>query len=230
MGHTPEPWESEASSHTTRFWSKVNVLGDDDCWEWKEGQSSGYGSFSIGDTKVKSHRFAYRVANTGPMPECVCHACDNPLCCNPDHLWAGTRADNNNDARSKGRARNPQQGCGPDNTNATLGISQVLAIRMMAASGRTYRDIANAVGCSRSNVCLIVRGKRWSHLTDNYVNACVNACTGMADPAGEIARLRAIERAAEAFCKAWEEGNATDEEVWGLVADLGATLSAKEAE
>jgi len=33
----------------------------------------------------------------------ACHTCDNPICCNPGHLWWGTAAENMQDASAKGR-------------------------------------------------------------------------------------------------------------------------------
>jgi hypothetical protein len=35
----------------------------------------------------------------------ACHTCDNPRCCNPTHLYAGTYKDNNHDMHERGRER-----------------------------------------------------------------------------------------------------------------------------
>ena len=36
----------------------------------------------------------------------VLHKCDEPRCCNPDHLFLGTASENKADTRRKGRGRN----------------------------------------------------------------------------------------------------------------------------
>ena len=89
-----------------RFWSKVDISNNiDDCWEWRASFGfRDYGKIRIGPTYVAAHRVAYYITN-GAFNESlnVCHSCDNPKCCNPNHLFLGTQSDNNFDKIQKGR-------------------------------------------------------------------------------------------------------------------------------
>ena len=90
-----------------RFWSKVDRAGD--CWIWTgELNNHGYGRFATwtGGRRVRylAHRLAFELTQ-GPLGALVArHTCDNPPCCNPEHLEVGTQADNLRDAVSRGRA------------------------------------------------------------------------------------------------------------------------------
>jgi hypothetical protein len=89
-----------------RFWSKVDKRGEDECWEWKDHKDrGGYGKIWLSGRNVLAHRFAWVIAN-GKMPDGLfaCHKCDNPACCNPNHLFAGTSQDNIDDRVRKGRS------------------------------------------------------------------------------------------------------------------------------
>ena len=150
-----------------RFWSKVEIGGENECWEWKGSifQGTGYGHFHYyripgKQRNVIAHRFAYRIIK-GRIPKglSVCHTCDNTLCCNPRHLWLGTTAANLADMRLKGRS-----GRGEKQWKSKLRDSDILIIRKMRAGGALQRDIARRFGVSRSLIGLICRKKIWTHI------------------------------------------------------------------
>lgn len=94
-----------------RFWAKVDRSGGADaCWEWTAACfKAGYGAIRltiVGVTKwtETAHRVAYSLVY-GQIPDgmYICHHCDNPPCCNPNHLFADTQAANVADMVAKGR-------------------------------------------------------------------------------------------------------------------------------
>lgn len=141
-----------------RFWGYVDCAGAG-CWVWSAGKfSQGYGQFRAGKRKVKAHRAAYELVH-GPIPDdlIVRHRCDNPPCCNPEHLVLGTHKDNSADRDTRGRS-NPRWGA--RNPSAKLSTSDVALIRQLATEGRTYRDIGAAFSIHYNHVGRIVRGER----------------------------------------------------------------------
>ena len=97
-----------AATFELRFWSRVDKSsGPESCWSWTGAlKEKGYGTLSRNNRMVRAHRVAYELSR-GPIAGdmLVCHSCDNPVCCNPAHLWLGTAAQNSGDMRIKGRSK-----------------------------------------------------------------------------------------------------------------------------
>ena len=89
-----------------RFWELVSVAGEDECWNWKGYRTpKGYGQLPVAHKHNFAHRLAFELKHRPLNPgEVVCHKCDNPSCCNPKHLFAGTQLDNIRDRDIKGRS------------------------------------------------------------------------------------------------------------------------------
>ena len=89
-----------------RFWAKVQLGYDDDCWNWTACIShKGYGQFQVRKSRPgHAHRVAYCLSvRDVPATTLICHNCDNRLCCNPNHLFEGTPLSNMQDMIKKGR-------------------------------------------------------------------------------------------------------------------------------
>lgn len=82
---------------------KVNERG---CWVWQGwcNPQWGYGNTSWRGEVWGVHRLMWTVMRGEiPADKILCHRCDNPPCCNPDHLWLGTDQENHQDKAAKGR-------------------------------------------------------------------------------------------------------------------------------
>lgn len=94
-----------------RLWWRVSNRDDPyKCWEWSGATiKGGYGVLTFKSVPYYTHIVAWEVT-FGPVPKGlkVLHTCDNPPCCNPDHLFIGTQKDNMQDASEKGRLKGRQ--------------------------------------------------------------------------------------------------------------------------
>lgn len=142
------------------FWDRVVILGQDDCWPWSMSTKNGYGRFTQDKVEHYAHRHAYELTY-GAVPDGlqVMHRCDYKRCCNPNHLVAGTAAQNTADAYAAGLAKARR---GERHPNARLTAEMALAI---FNDPRTYVAIGKAYGIAMTTVSGIKNGKTWVHIT-----------------------------------------------------------------
>lgn len=142
------------------------------CWLWRGSRSDrGYGLMKAYKKQVYAHRVSWAVFNgRSPRGLCICHTCDEPQCVNPEHLWSGTRADNNRDMELKGRranapAKNPRKGT--DASWSILSERQVAWIRQQRRdTGARYSSLAYALNVPVRTVSNAATGFSWKHLND----------------------------------------------------------------
>lgn len=151
-----------------RFWSKVER--GPGCWDWTAGKDKeGYGFFVVTFgrilgrqqmTKLRSHRLAFELVN-GYIPDgmLVLHGCDNPSCCRPDHLRAGTQMENRADAVARGRTMR-----GARHVKAKLTEESAREVIRLRDSGVPVKEIAVNFGIATVTVYQIGRNN-WKHLT-----------------------------------------------------------------
>lgn len=158
--HTPRtlpavPWQE-------RFWRYVPDPRPAACWEWTGSRDQhGYGRLNRGRQGagiVKAHRASWEIHH-GPIPDglAVCHRCDNPPCCNPEHLFLGTLKVNTQDMMTKGRQVAPS---GAGNGKTVYADAIIQEIRVAAAEGETYDALAARFGLTSKYICAVVLGRR----------------------------------------------------------------------
>jgi hypothetical protein len=126
----------------------------------------GYNVAHFNGKNVGKHRLEYcRAAGTtleAIKGKVVMHKCDNPACCNPDHLVLGTQKDNMQDMAAKGRYTH--NGCrGETAGQAKLTEAQAIAI-LINKPYRTNTQLAVEFGVKLKTVSDIRLGKTWKHL------------------------------------------------------------------
>jgi hypothetical protein len=133
------------------------------CWEWTGTRfSQGYGRIAYLNRSLKAHRVAYELF-VGPIPEgkLVCHACDNPPCVNPEHLFLGTDLENLQDAARKGRKDHK----GEKNSRVKITEFIVKQIREDYAVGDIMQqDLADKYGVTQMTISNIVTRRTWKHI------------------------------------------------------------------
>lgn len=101
-----------------------------------------------------AHRVAYYLhAGVDPLARLVLHTCDNPPCCNPEHLFLGDDGLNATDRDGKNRSG-----------SAKLTADLVREIRAEWHARPTHKSLAARYGVDPTVIARIVARKSWKHL------------------------------------------------------------------
>lgn len=159
------------TSEQVRFFSHVHLTAG--CWLWQAAlNEKGYGVFGKGGRTYKAHRLSYEYLS-GPIPHgmCVLHRCDTPACVNPDHMFLGTRADNNADMHAKGRQKkgpSRKDRClyerGEAHHEAIMTEAMVTQLRRLRCEGHSYSQLARKFCIGLTTAYKIATRKTWKHV------------------------------------------------------------------
>jgi len=157
------------------------------CWEWQGARHPlGYGYVRWEGKRWYAHRLVYTLT-VGPIPHglLVLHHCDNPPCCNPTDLYAGTQADNMRDMVERNRwggsrslpsgerhwsHRTPNRIVrGEAHGQAKITAADVRDIRASHDDGESLRSLARRYKLSRPQIKRIVTGQAWAHVKEDTV-------------------------------------------------------------
>jgi hypothetical protein len=140
------------------------------CWEWQGTRSVyNYGIIKLGKKlgfKIRNypvHRISMYIFKDFDVSSKLCclHKCDNPPCFNPEHIFIGTKADNNADRDKKGRKITLR---GEECPWAKITEKQAKQIIKLKKEGLTCIRLAKQFGIGPMQISRISTGKRWPHL------------------------------------------------------------------
>jgi hypothetical protein len=151
-------------SDRCRFLSSVLMSENvNECWVWMGGVNArGYGKASMDGKFIPAHRMSY-ILFFGEIPDgkLVCHACDNPPCVKPAHLWIGTTQENTKDMVKKRRHI-----FGEKSSVSKLSSQDVRDILALERLGINQAVIGEKFNISAGHVNNIVKKRVWKHIEE----------------------------------------------------------------
>lgn len=166
MGSAPHISDTKALK---AYMQQRITRNDNGCWEWNGTyRGKGYGVMAVGGIQggVYTHRLSAHLYHDFELDSdrYVLHRCDNPRCCNPEHLFIGTAKDNLYDCIAKGRFSVANRARGERVNTAKLTADDVRAIRQAANQGATFKGLSRQYGVSDVNIRMIVTRRTWRHV------------------------------------------------------------------
>jgi hypothetical protein len=161
-----------------RVMKKIERITESGCWIFMGAlNTAGYGIVGKdggrGSGNDRAHRITFSYFK-GEIPTnmFVCHHCDIPACCNPEHLFLGTPLDNHLDMEKKNRGKAPPRNYhdnGEYRYNSKLTESLVIEYRDRKSKGETTYSLWKE--CNNKNFKIsmrvfyrAVRGDSWRHV------------------------------------------------------------------
>jgi hypothetical protein len=155
---------SELEQLKQKLLSRIEIVAgplSTPCWEWMGARTNNKGEIWWKGKVLLTHRASWEV-HRGPIPKdmLVAHRCDNPPCCNPDHLFIASQKDNIRDCIAKDR-RAPGSSFG----NRRLTEEQVGQIRYLLAEGKYSQClISEMFSVTQTAISAIKSGRTWPHV------------------------------------------------------------------
>lgn len=141
---------------------KINQTG---CWIWQAARDKdGYGVIKQekGNKQLKTHRVSFEIFK-GNIPNglFVLHICDEPSCCNPDHLWIGDAKENSEDCINKNRRKNDK---GSKNPMSKLNEKFVGELKKKFLNGERTTDLSRKHKIPYKTLEKIRQNITWRHV------------------------------------------------------------------
>lgn len=141
------------------------------CWVWQKCKNSikqPHGRIAVMNHGKRIHALAHRVSFylwKGDIPSnmYVMHKCNNPSCCNPDHIEIGTQKTNMAYMYETGRGyKNPVKG--EKHPHAKLNLEKVIKMRFLHSKGVNCGILGRQFGVSTGSARDVVKLKSWRHV------------------------------------------------------------------
>ena len=150
------------------------------CWEHTKCRNdNNYGVTRLAGKNMLSHRASYKYHYKNiPEGRHILHKCDNPPCCNPEHLFPGTDKDNMEDKVQKGR-QSRKGHLGIDHGMAILAEAEVISI---FTSTKSDQSLSLKYKVSKSTISMIRTRNTWTHITKDLVLVPLHLREGTSKP------------------------------------------------
>lgn len=142
-----------------RFWPKVDIGTNNECWEWQASLIHGYGRFKLNGEPKEAHRLSFMLFSLmKDTNNFILHKCNNRKCVNPNHLYEGTPADN---------IRDYYESVYVNYSKGKLNEESVKVIKWMLKYKPEHdlvTKLARLHKVSQATISNIKRGRSWDHI------------------------------------------------------------------